>query len=245
MKLGVNVDHVATLRQARLPAGRFAPRGSVYPDPVEAALVCQRAGAHAVVMHLREDRRHVNDRDVRRAKRALRIKLNLEMSIAPSVVRTALSVVPGQATLVPERRQERTTEGGLDLTRRPSAVRRVVRALQRKRVVVSLFIDPDARQIRAARAMGAEAVEFHTGDYANARTAAGRRRQLARLKKAVALARRVGLTAHAGHGLDYANTRAVARIVGLDELNIGYSIVARALRTGLDRAVRDMRRLLG
>ncbi len=244
LKLGVNVDHVATLRQARLPrsvASRPVPPSDVYPDPVRAALVCQRAGAHAIVMHLREDRRHVQDRDLFRAKDALSIKLNLEMSVAPGIVRIACRLAPGQATLVPERRQERTTEGGLDLSKRSAALRRALDALGSKRVPVSLFIDPDPAQVERAARLGVEAVELHTGDYANARTPAAARHQLERLRRAAALAREARLLVHAGHGLDYRNVRALkARVPGLGELNIGYSIVSRALWMGLDRAVRQM-----
>jgi pyridoxine 5-phosphate synthase len=242
MKLGVNVDHVATLRNARLPAGGRA-ENSVYPDPVEAALICQRAGAHSIVMHLREDRRHIRDRDLFRAKKALRIRLNMEMSIAPGIVTVAKRLRPHQATLVPEKRMERTTEGGLDLFKQTSRVRRVVGCLKERGIEVSLFIDPDRRQLDLAKKVGADAVEFHTGDYANA-LGASRRRQWQRLKRAAHHASRIPLTAHAGHGLDYENVRALKKIPGLDELNIGYAIITRSLWTGLDRAVRDMRELI-
>lgn len=249
LKLGVNVDHVATVRQARLPlpvrqagAGRQAAAidYSVYPDPVEAAKVAVAAGAHSVVMHLREDRRHVQDDDVIRARRELKGKFNLEMSIAPDIVRVARTVLPDQATLVPERRRERTTEGGLDLTKKTAALRRAIDALRSKKISVSLFIDPDLRQVEQAKKLGVDAVEFHTGDYANQKSVRDRKGEFDRLKSAVAVARQMGLVAHAGHGLDYANVGMLKSIPGIDELNIGYSIVTRAVWVGLDRAVREM-----
>jgi pyridoxine 5-phosphate synthase len=235
MLLGVNVDHVATLRNAR---------GGPEPDPVRAALVCQKAGAHSVVMHLREDRRHIRDRDLFRAKEALRIRLNMEMSTAPQIVKIAGRLGPHQATLVPEKRMERTTEGGLDLVKNGPAARRALEALKSRGVEVSLFIDPDPRQVELAKRFGADAVEFHTGDYANAKKGTARLREWKRLQKAVGLAAQMPLLAHAGHGLDYENVSALKKITGLVELNIGYSIISRSLWTGLDKAVRDMRRLI-
>jgi len=235
LRLGVNVDHVATLRQAR---------GGEDPDPVEAARVCEKAGAHSIVMHLREDRRHIQDADLFRAKRLLSIKLNLEMSIAPSIVKIAVRLRPAQATLVPEKRMERTTEGGLDVFKKKSGLRRGIETLKEKRILVSLFIDPDLRQLEEAARLGADAVEFHTGDYANQTSLQGAEKEWRRLKRAVEAARAMGITAHAGHGLDYRNVERIMKIKGLEELNIGYSIVTRAVWVGLDRAVRDMRRLL-
>ena len=241
-KLGVNIDHVATLRQARI--GSPKEIGSpVYPDPLAAARVCKSAGAHSVVMHLREDRRHIQDADVFRVKEAVAIRLNLEMAVAASVMKTALRLVPDQVTLVPERREEKTTEGGLNLLRRPAELRRACGKFRKKKIEISLFIDPDLRQVDEARRLGADAVEFHTGDYANRRGRA-RARELARLRKAVAHARGAGLQAHAGHGLDYANVRPVAAIPGIGELNIGYSIVSRSVWMGFERAVSDMLRLV-
>lgn len=233
-KLGVNIDHVATLRQAR---------GGTHPRPVDAARVCEKAGAHSIVMHLREDRRHVRDSDLFEVKRAIGIRLNMEMSVAPDVVRTALKLRPDQVTLVPEKRQERTTEGGLDVIAKRRTLERLIPEFRRRGIVTSLFIDPDTRQVNASAALGAEAVEFHTGDYANA-SGPARTRELDRLKAAVGRARRLGLAAHAGHGLDYENVKRLRSIKGLDELNIGYSIVTRAVWTGLDAAVREMKRLL-
>lgn len=242
--LGVNVDHVATLRQARLPAGRQVALNSVYPDPVRAALICQKAGAHSVVMHLREDRRHIQDKDLFRAKDALRIRLNMEMSVAAGIVRVAAKLKPAQATLVPEKRMERTTEGGLDLTSGVGRIRRAIDLLKEKGIEVSLFIDPDTRQLEAARRLGADAVEFHTGDYANHFGMPRGTREWARLEKAAAFAHKLGITAHAGHGLDYENVKPLKKINTLVEYNIGYSIVSRAVWTGLDAAVREMKRLL-
>ena len=235
MRLGVNVDHVATLRQAR---------GGPFPDPVRAAKICESSGAHSIVMHLREDRRHVQDRDLFRAKDAISIKLNMEMSIAPEIVRVALRLRPDQVTLVPEKRLERTTEGGLDLLKKTKNIKEAVARIKERRILVSLFIDPDKRQVEMAKMLSADAVEFHTGDYANRTTAAGRRKEWKRLKGAVVLARAMRLAAHAGHGLDYDNVAALKNIPGIEELNIGYSIVTRALWVGLDRAVREMRDLI-
>lgn len=231
VKLGVNIDHVATVRQARR---------TIAPDPVAAALLCEKAGCDSIVAHLREDRRHVNDSDVRALKQAVRTRFNLEMSVAPAIVRIACTVRPDQATLVPERRQEVTTEGGLDVHR---GIRRIAQAVSRladRGIAVSLFIDPDQRQIDASAAAGARIVEFHTGEYANARTSAARRHTLAALRTAVRYALAAGLEVNAGHGLDYANTAAIARIPGMHELNIGHAIIARAVFVGIEQAVREM-----
>ena len=235
MRLGVNVDHVATVRQAR--------RGT-FPDPVEAALACERAGASSIVCHLREDRRHIQDADVRALQRRIRTRLNLEMSIAPEIVRVALAVRPHQVTLVPERRHELTTEGGLDAARLRRRLKAVVETLQRGQIEVSLFVDPAARQLRAAKAIGVSIVELHTGAYANARSARSRRRHLAALRRAAILGRALGLRVAAGHGLDYRNVPAVCGIGEIEELNIGFAIVARALTVGLGRAVAEMAGLL-
>ena len=233
--LGVNIDHIATLRQAR--------RGT-RPDPVEAAGACEAAGASSVVVHLREDRRHIQDDDVLRLRLRARRRLNLEMSIAPSVVQTALAVRPDQATLVPERRQELTTEGGLDARGQRRRLAPVIRRLQARGIEVSLFIDPHPRQVDAAARLGVEAVELHTGAYAEAQTVTERRRQLRLLAAAARRARARGLLVHAGHGLNYDNVAPVARIRGLGELNIGFAIISRAAFVGLARAVRQMRALI-
>jgi len=235
LKLGVNIDHVATLRQAR---------GGKDPDPAVAAVVCQNAGADSIVMHLREDRRHIQDEDLFRVKRAIKIKLNLEMSIAPSIVHIATTLLPGQATLVPERRQERTTESGLDLFKNHRRLTRAVESLKKKKIEVSVFIDPDLRQVRQARGLGVEAVEFHTGVYANAVSKQASHKEWRRIKDAVDLAGHLGLTAHAGHGLDYRNVLGIKKIKGINELNIGYSIITKSLWMGLEKAVREMKDLL-
>ena len=230
MRLGVNIDHIATLRQAR--------RGT-RPDPVEAARVCERAGADSIVCHLREDRRHIQDADVARLKAAAR-RLNLEMSIAPDIVDAALRIAPAQVTLVPERRQELTTEGGLDVVRLAGRLRRLIPRFDERGIAVSLFVDPVAAQLQASRDCGARIVELHTGRYAATATAAGRRGELATVARAARAGRRLGLAVAAGHGLDYENVGAVAALAEIEELNIGYAIVVRALETGLERAVREM-----
>lgn len=232
MRLGVNIDHVATVRQAR--------SGST-PDPVQAALVCQRSGADSIVAHLREDRRHIQDADIFRLKKALTIKLNLEMAIHPSVLRTALAARPDTATLVPERRRERTTESGLDVVRDRRRLSSATDRLRKRGIEVSYFVDPVAAHIDAAIACGADAVEIHTGTYAEARTASARKREAARVRRAVEHACGKGLKAHVGHGLDMENVGAIASIPGVDEFNIGFSIVAESMFVGLPQAVRGMK----
>ncbi len=235
MRLGVNVDHVATLRQAR---------GVDYPDPVEAALVAEAAGADGITVHLREDRRHIQERDVEELRRRLRVKLNLEMAVTDAMVDFALRVQPGDACFVPERREELTTEGGLDVAGHAARITVAARRLAAAGIRVSLFIDPDPAQVRASRSAGVHAVELHTGDYANAAGDAERGRQLARLRLAAAEAALLGLEVHAGHGLTVANVRPVAAIAEIVELNIGHSIVARAVLVGMAAAVREMRAVL-
>jgi len=235
LRLGVNVDHVATLRQAR---------GVDYPDPVEAALVAEAAGADGITVHLREDRRHIQERDVEELRRRLRVKLNLEMAVTDAMLDFALGVRPGDACFVPERREELTTEGGLDVAGHAARVTAAARRLAAAGVRVSLFIDPDPAQVRASRHAGVHAVELHTGDYANAAGDAERGRQLARLRRAAAEAALLGLEVHAGHGLTVANVRPVAAIAEIVELNIGHSIVARAVLVGMAAAVREMRAVL-
>ncbi len=245
MLLGVNVDHVATVRQARY-RGQAATFPVPEPDPVEAARQALAAGADGITAHLREDRRHIVDRDVARLRRVVprSRKLNLEMSVAPDVVRRALAVRPDQATLVPERRAEVTTEGGLALIRDARRIADVVTALKRRGIGTSLFVDPDPAAMRAAAALGAEAVELHTGTYANVRGAAAVR-ELARLAAAARTAADLGLAVYAGHGLNYANAAAILRVPLITEANIGHSIVSRALSVGIFRAVREMKKVLG
>lgn len=231
MRLGVNVDHVATVRQAR--------RGRL-PDPVEAALLCERAGAHGIICHLREDRRHIHDDDVKRLRQALTTRFNLEMSIARDIVRVALAIQPHQVTLVPERRQELTTEGGLDVGRLKRSLAPLIRSFQRQQIAVSLFVDPVLSQLKAARDVGATMVELHTGRYANAGSRTARARALDALRRAAQASRELGVRVAAGHGLDYDNVRAVAQLPEIEELNIGFSIISRALFVGLEQAVREM-----
>lgn len=230
-RLGVNIDHVATLRQAR---------GGVEPEPVLAANICEGAGCDSIVSHLREDRRHINDEDLYILRKTLKTRLNMEMSIAEEIVNIALKVRPDEATLVPERRQELTTEGGLDCVKYAREIYEAVHKLQGKGIVTSLFIDADIKQIDAAIKTGAEFIELHTGEYANARGNRGKQAQLKKLVEATEYAIRSGFRVNAGHGLNYGNVSAVAKIEGIEELNIGHSIISRAVFTGLDRAVREM-----
>ncbi len=232
--LGVNIDHVATVRQARREFD---------PDPVKAALICQKAGADSIVAHLREDRRHINDSDVLRLKKELSIRFNLEMSITPGIVDVACRLRPMQATLVPERRQELTTEGGLDVAGQFRRLKVACARMQDKGIDLSLFIAPDKRQIDKTVELGVGIVEFHTGCYALAKTLAGQVKELAKLNAMTAYARRLGIVVNAGHGLKYDNTRAIALIPGMHELNIGHSIIARAVFVGLKKAVREMKAL--
>ncbi len=234
-RLGVNIDHVATLRQAR--------RG-IDPQPVIAARICESAGADSVVAHLREDRRHIQAEDVYLLKRTIITRLNLEMSVADSIVKIALRVRPYQATLVPEKRQELTTEGGLDVCAQTSLISSVAAKLARAGILVSLFIDPVKKQIAAAKKTGAAMIELHTGEYASAVNASLRKQRLQILQRAAEYARGQGLIVAAGHGLGYQNVAAVARIGQIEEFNIGYAIVCRALTVGLGQAVREMKQLL-
>ena len=232
LRLGVNVDHVATLRQARRVD---------YPDPVEAALAAEAAGADGITVHLREDRRHIQERDVEELRRRLGIKLNLEMAVTDAMVAVALRVRPDDACPVPERREEVTTEGGLDVVRHAARVRGAVERLAGAGIRVSLFVDPDEAQLRATADAGAAAVELHTGDYANARAPAAIAAELDRLRAAARTAAGLGLEVHAGHGLTVANVGPVAAIPEIVELNIGHSIVGRAILVGMAAAVREMK----
>lgn len=233
--LGVNIDHVATVRQAR---------GGVEPDPVWAAAEAELGGAAGITLHLREDRRHIQDRDLDLLRQTVQVKLNLEMAVTDAMLEVACRARPHQATLVPEGRQELTTEGGLAVAAHEAAVTAAVKRLQKASIVVSHFIDPVREEVEAAARTGAEAVEFHTGEYANARDADARKHELARLIEAADLARSLGLVIHAGHGLNYTNVGPVAGIEGMEELNIGHSIVSRAIFVGLRKAVREMVRLI-
>ena len=234
IRLGVNVDHVATVRQARLAR---------LPDPVEAALVAERAGASGITMHLREDRRHIQDHDVRRLMERGKTKINLEMAVTPAMVRFAEKLLPQDACLVPEKRQELTTEGGLDVVAHKRKIKDAVARLQGRGIEVALFIDPVAEQIQCAKDCGAHGIEIHTGSYCNA-TGVKRAKELKKIITGARLARQLGLEVHGGHGLDYENVLSVARIPEMVELNIGHSIIARALMVGIAQAVREMKQLL-
>jgi pyridoxine 5-phosphate synthase len=232
--LGVNIDHVATLRQAR--------RGR-YPDPLQAALLAEQSGADSITLHLREDRRHIQDRDVAVMREALQTRMNLEMAVTDEMIGVARRILPQDCCLVPESREEITTEGGLDVSARLQRVTEACAALGSSGIRVSLFIDPDALQIEAAQRAGAPVIELHTGTFANARGAA-QAREFERLRAAARMAAGLGLTVNAGHGLDYHNVEPIAAIPEIVELNIGHAIVARALFDGLPKAVRDMKDLM-
>lgn len=234
LMLGVNIDHVATLRQAR--SGRL-------PDPLLAALVAEQWGADSITLHLREDRRHIQDRDVPALRAALATRMNLEVAVTPEMIAIALSVLPQDVCLVPEKRTELTTEGGLDVVMHQEPVADACRRLADAGIRVALFIDPDAEQVDAAARSGAAVVEFHTGAYAEA-AGPERARELARLAAAIRRAVSNGLIAHAGHGLDYHNVQPVAALPELQELNIGHAIVSRAVMSGFGPAVSEMKRLM-
>lgn len=232
--LGVNIDHVATLRQAR---------GTRYPDPVQAAIVAEEAGADGITLHPREDRRHIQDRDVLLLRDILQTKMNLEMAVTDAMLAFAEQVRPECVCLVPEKREELTTEGGLDVDGQEARVAKACERLARLGSEVSLFIDPDPAQIDAAVRCGAPVVELHTGEYAEA-TGADEDAAFKTIADAVSYARKKGLVVNAGHGLHYHNTRRIAAIPGINELNIGHAIIARALFTGLKEAVRDMKAII-
>lgn len=233
--LGVNIDHIATVRQAR---------GTAYPDPVEAALLAELAGADGITVHLREDRRHIQDRDVDRLRPLLKTRMNLEMAVTEEMLRIAERVQPQHCCLVPEKRTEVTTEGGLDVVGAEADIRAACTRLRQAGIEVSLFVDPDLLLLDAAVRCGAPVVELHTGSYAEAADEAVRARELARIAQAVRYGLEKGLVVNAGHGLHYQNVAAVAAIPGINELNIGHAIIARALFTGLDAAVREMKQLI-
>ncbi len=234
IKLGVNIDHVATLRQAR---------GTRYPDPVQAAIEAEQAGADSITLHLREDRRHIQERDVEILRQTLTTRMNLEMAVADDMVAYACKIKPQDCCLVPERRQELTTEGGLDVAGQLKKITEACKKLNDAGVRVSLFVDADPKQIEAAAKTGAPAIEIHTGHYADA--VDGRwREELTRIEQAVSQGRDLRLQVNAGHGLHYHNVQSIAAIAGITELNIGHAIVARALSTGMQEAVREMKRLM-
>jgi len=235
MKLSVNIDHIATVRQAR---------GGAEPDPAAAAAVCEQAGADGIVCHLREDRRHINDSDVLRLRKSLKTKLDLEMAATDEIVSIALKIVPDLVTLVPEKRRELTTEGGLDVVRHRTRLEKAIRKMHSKKILVSLFVDPLKRQIDASREIGADMIEIHTGEYAEARSPAVQQKLLQKIGILAAYGKSLGLGVNAGHGLNYTNVRPVALIPSIDEMSIGHAIISRAMFVGLDRAVREMRELV-
>ncbi len=230
-KLGVNVDHIATIRQAR---------GVSEPDPVTAAALAELAGADGITVHLREDRRHIQDRDVELLRKTVKTRLNLEMAVTDEMVAFALRVLPDCVTLVPEGRHELTTEGGLDVTLLQNSLKKNIALLKQAGIIVSLFVEPDIEQIKASHRVGADYIEIHTGTYCEAATPDECRTQLERIAMAISAARRLGLGVNAGHGLDYRNVRAVVELGDIEEFNIGHSIIARAALVGIERAVREM-----
>jgi pyridoxine 5-phosphate synthase len=240
--LGVNIDHVATVRQARY--AKNSSSINVEPDPVEAALAAERGGAVGITAHLRQDRRHVVDRDIFRLKEAIGTKLNLEMGNSPEIVEIALKVLPADVCLVPESREEVTTEGGLDCITHRAALEPTLKSMRDAGIRVSLFIDPDPAQIATAASLGAPVVELHTGAYAEA-SGAARDAELSRLIEAARLADEAGILVNAGHGLNYVNVKPILALPKLVELNIGHSIVSRALFVGMEQATREMVALLG
>lgn len=239
--LGVNIDHCATVRQARYREAPATVGGFVEPDPVAFAVAAERAGADGITIHLREDRRHIQERDVWRTRESIATRLNLEMGCTPAMTEFALKLKPDFACIVPESRQEVTTEGGLDVVGNRERVRACVEALGAAGIKVSLFIDPDEPQIELSAKLGAPFVELHTGAYANAYYGDARAKEFQRLRRGCVRAHEVGLTVNAGHGINYVNVSEVRTLPHLHELNIGHSIVSRALFTGVDEAVREMK----
>ena len=234
-RLGVNVDHVATIRQAR---------GGSEPDPVTAAALAELAGADSITVHLREDRRHIQDRDVEILRRTLKTRLNLEMAATDEMVGIALKIVPDSVTLVPEKREELTTEGGLDVALHRNLIKKQTDLLRQGGILVSLFIDPDLEQIRMSHRVGADAIEIHTGAYCDAGSEDLAKTELGKIETAIRAARKLGLRVNAGHGLNYRNISDVVSLGGIEEFNIGHSIVSRAVLVGLERAVREMAALV-
>ena len=234
-KLGVNIDHIATIRQAR---------GGIEPDPVTAAAVVELAGGDAITVHLREDRRHINDRDVRILSQTVKTRLNLEMAATEEMQKMALEIKPYSVTLVPEKRQELTTEGGLDVVKQKEYLKKYLKPLLKAGIIVSLFIDPDLEQVKASAETDAQFIELHTGQYAECFDTQEEDKAFNDLKKSTKLAQELGLKVNAGHGLNYQNVKKLISISGMVELNIGHSIVSRAVFTGLSQAVKDMKYIL-
>ncbi|MBX2991756.1 MAG: pyridoxine 5'-phosphate synthase [Bacteroidetes bacterium] len=235
MRLTINIDHVATIREAR---------GGVEPDPVTAAAICELAGADGIVCHLREDRRHINDRDVRVLRETIKTKLDLEMAATEEIIGIAIETLPELVTLVPEKRQELTTEGGLDVRGNKNYLRDVIEEFHKHDIEVSVFVDPIAEQIGAAHEIGSDMIEIHTGEFANARTEKEQRELLDVVKKAAQLGKELGLAVNAGHGLNYTNIIPFRSIGEIDEVSIGHAVISRAVFVGIERAVQEMRRLV-
>ena len=235
MRLSINIDHIATLRNAR---------GGTVPDPVGAALIAERAGADGIVCHLREDRRHIRDVDVVKLRKIITTKLDLEMAATPEIIRIALQIKPDLVTLVPEKRVELTTVGGLDVVRLKLSLKKTISRFHDKEIPVSLFIDPVRDQIQTAKEIDSDMIEIHTGEYANARTERSRNRQLERIHAMAVFARKLGLGVNAGHGLDYENMKPVAKIREIEEVSIGHAVIVRALFVGIEGAVREMIELI-
>lgn len=233
MKLSVNIDHIATLRNAR---------GGNEPDPISAAAVCEKAGAHGIVVHLREDRRHIQDRDVYSLREKISTKLDLEMGANEEIIGIALNVLPDLITLVPEKRQELTTEGGLDVLSQKEKLKKVIDRFHQKGIPVSLFVNPDRSQIDASHEVGADMIELHTGEYAEAVVQNDQQRLLSQVIQSAEYGKNLGLGVNAGHGLNYHNVIPMARISFIDEMSIGHAIMSRAMFVGLDQAVREMLR---
>jgi pyridoxine 5-phosphate synthase len=231
MRLCINIDHIATLREAR---------GGVEPDPVTAAQICELAGAEGIVCHLREDRRHINDRDLRLLRETVKTKLDLEMAATEEIVKIAIETLPELVTFVPERRQELTTEGGLDVRGHKHILRDVIKEMHRHDIEVSLFIDPKAEQVEAARDVEADKIEIHTGEFAGARNEREQLELLEVVRTSAKLAREFGMGVNAGHGLNYLNVQMMCSVTEIEEMSIGHSIISRAVFVGLDRAVREM-----
>jgi len=230
-KLGLNIDHIATLRQVRK---------AEFPDPVEAACIAELAGVDGITVHLREDRRHIQDRDVYLLRSILKTRLNLEMALNPDIIEIALKVIPDDVCIVPEKREELTTEGGLDVIKNIKTLREVIPEMHKKEIVVSLFVDPDKSQIEASKEVGADYIEIHTGRYSDARDEKSVAKELGHIMESAQYAASLGLRVNAGHGLNYKNVYSIALIDEIEVLNIGHSIIARAVLVGLEKAVRDM-----
>ncbi len=235
MRLGVNIDHIATLRQVR---------GTLYPAPVDAALVAEQAGADSIVVHLREDRRHIQERDIFLIQKRIHVELNLEMALAPEIIAIALKLMPHKVTIVPEKRKELTTEGGLSLTRSRKKLLKAIPCFRKKGVVISLFINPQRSDVRLASQLGVTQVELHTGYFTDVVPGKMQQRRLREIAEAAAYAKTLGLSVAAGHGLHYQNVHAVAAISEITELNIGHSIIAESVFTGLFSAVQRMKRCI-